>query len=282
MASPAPTPRKDHVYDIHGRLVAALNTDESSSYQNETEDIREMRFTLRKFIHLVIDLTESGSRDKSKYVEAARTAGEMDTGKEGAETISSRTGDILCSILEDAPWGLVKGVVGEAQEINVSLKGIRDGIKATIESLSASLVEDGTEDIEYEEKSQAPKTPTKARKPAPAKSTPSRTPKGPGNFEHGSARKWSDVENLEVLRVVRDIQGSHRDRALELNRRMEARGQSAEEARTTNALRLQIRKLDEAGTTLEDLEAALGVTEGDGEEGCGARECVAGSKTSRR
>lgn len=265
------TPAVGHVYNVHNTLMAVLDIDESTRYQSETEDVREMRFVLRKFVFAVVGLAESNSSDKEEYRQAARKAGSSRPNAATGESIGMRTAETLCKILDDAPWGLEKGLAQEQQQINVSLKGMRDGVKVTLDTLTESLNEYGTGPIEYDGEqstSAAPKTPTKSRREGSVASTPPRTAgTGQGNRGHGPARKWTDEENVEMLRVVRDVDGTHEERRTEFNRRMAARGISAENERSDNGWRLQLRKLANAGTTIEDLAQALGMTEGQAGDG---------------
>lgn len=262
MASNSPVvPAPGHVNDVYSKIVAVINIDESTRYQKEIEDVREVRFVLRKFVHAVVGLAESNSSDKEAYCEAARTVGSSHASSSPGGSVGTQTAEVLCKIFEDAPWSLKSGVSVQAQEINVTLKGIKDGIKAAINTLSEALKEDGTEGLEYGEEqasSEGPKTPSKSRRGGSVASTPSRTPgTGQGNRGHGPGRMWTDAESLEILRVVRDVGGTHEQLYVEFNRRMAARGVTGEDSRTQNAWRLQLGKLNKAGTTVEDLEEAI-------------------------
>lgn len=275
MASTATVvPAPGHVDAIHRQLMAVLEGDKAAQAQSAIEDVRQARFVLRKFFYSMIELTTSGSRTKDAYLEAARIVGTVDGAVPGDGNIAERTAVALYDILEEAPWGLEQGVAPEKQSLNVSIKGIKDGINAAIDSLSETLREDGTEELEYEEVSPVsslPKTPSKNRRPHSA-STPSRTPgSGPGNFNHDKGRKWTDVENLEILKVIRDLdEGTHKDRRDEFNRRMAAssaaQGVPPETPRTKDAWRQQVKKLRAAGTTIADVEQALGIMANEDEQ----------------
>lgn len=264
------TPAEGHINNVYGRLLLILDISETVRYQEEAEDVRELRFILRKFVHELIQLTASGSGAKEEYLQAASAAAAHQTGRQNAESIATRAADALREILEETAWDLEDGLTPERQKINSCLKGIKGGIKAAVESLSEVLKEEGTEDIEYDEQTYVPvelDTPRKTRPHTSAASTPSRSRAGQGNFRHGKSRKWTEEENLEMLRILaRDPKGTNTQSTADFNQRMAAKSASKgiqpENPRTSVAWRLQAEKLKKAGTTIADLEAALG---GDGD-----------------
>lgn len=244
------TPAAGRVNDVYTRLMSALTTSEDTVYQSKTEDVREMRFILHKFISSVKNLAECGSHDMREYVKAASGAIASHASSPRPESGGSGIAKTLCEILDKFPWSLIPGVALEHQEVNVSLKEIRDGVTAAIGTFSASLQEDGTGDEEYDigqASSTTPKRIPKSQSKASAGSTPSRTPKGLGHHGQAAARKWSNEESLEILKVVREMpagNNSVEDIAAEFKRRDTAscaqRGLPAlrgDEERTKEAIR---------------------------------------------
>lgn len=258
-------PACGHVYRVYSVLLPVLNINEGNRYQDVFEDAREMRFVLRKFFNAITELTKTGSDDKSAYFEAAREASSSHARPGVAETIGDRTTAALVKILGEAAWGVTANRSSEQQSTNVTLKGIRDGIDATIKSLSEQLKADESEDKEYDvpsSPSAAPETPSRLQQQGSTTGTPSRTPGSSKGNRGPRGAPWRTEEKLEVLRILRDYpDGNHRGHSEELNRRIRAlraaRGESQQEPRTRDGFRQQVRILVEDGITIEGLETAL-------------------------
>lgn len=142
--------------DVAESLTAVYN---SFSGFGEVETAREMRFGLHLIVNRFRELIDDGQRDRDVFrSNAVFAVDELDTSVENVRLLAAKA---IGEVLATAPWSLdaidIEGrrLAAEEQLTNITLRQILSGIRVVNELLSAVLIADGSEDLEFDEPSES-------------------------------------------------------------------------------------------------------------------------------
>jgi hypothetical protein len=251
-----------------------------ASYSDPVEIAREMRFGLRLIVIEWRDLIAAGFALRDFFrLEAVRVVDPLYRRNENVRFLAANA---ISMAVEDAEWG--RGRVGEDDQLlpgdlqpaNITLRQILGGIRTVNEELTAVLIADGSEDVEFDEElsdeddgiedgeetteatagnldlmgASVPKPPSIPR------TVPQGSPLTTSNATPRKRRvKWTDDEDLVLVRVARDNRGaSIDDLAAVHNRRMTTIRRNAglifDELRKREAIRARLQLLRKTYTDI--------------------------------